>query len=138
MIVGRSSLVILMSILLIIASLLIVDRMSILSLSLALGLFLAMLVFLNLGILAGIRSKLETTSTVAGVIILFLLGMTPIVESMGLTNISFIKFLIDLTPVYQLIAIQNNASVMPFIILLVWLGVTMFLIFRSLDIHEKP
>jgi hypothetical protein len=138
MIVGRSALVILMSILLIIASLLIVDRMSILSLSLALGLFLAMLVFLNLGILAGIRSKLETTSTVAGVIILFLLGMTPIVESMGLTNISFIKFLIDLTPVYQLIAIQNNASVMPFIILLVWLGVTMFLIFRSLDIHEKP
>ena len=137
MIIGRSALVIIMSALLIIVSLVIIDRIDMLSLSLSFGLFLAMLVFLGLGILFGIRTKLETTSAVAGVIILFLLGMTPIVESMGLTNVSFIRFLADITPVYQLMALQNNASVMPIVILLIWLGIIGFLAYRSLEIDEK-
>lgn len=137
MIIGRSALVIIMSALLIIVSLVIIDRIDMLSLSLSLGLFLAMLAFLGLGILFGIRSKLETTSAVAGVIIMFLLGMTPIVESMGLTNVSFIRFLADITPVYQLMALQNNASVMPIVTLLIWLGIIGFLVYRSLEIDEK-
>ena len=137
MIIGRSALVIIMSALLIIVSLVIIDRIDMLSLSLSLGLFLAMLAFLGLGILFGIRSKLETTSAVVGVIIMFLLGMTPIVESMGLTNVSFIRFLADITPVYQLMALQNNASVMPIVTLLIWLGIIGFLVYRSLEIDEK-
>ena len=137
MIIGRSTLVIIMSALLIIVSLVIIDRINILSISLSIGLFLAMLVFLGLGILFGIRSKLETTSTVAGVIILFLLGMTPIVENMGLTNVAFIRFLADLTPVYQLIALQNNANITSFVILGVWLCLTGFLVYRSLEIDQK-
>lgn len=137
MIIGRSVLVIIVSVILILLSLIIIDHLDLLSIRISLGLFIAILVFMSLGILSGIRSKLETTSTVAGVVILFFLGMTPMVESMGLTNVTIIRILAELTPVYQLMAIQNNDGITPFVILLVWLMITVFFIYRSLNVHSK-
>lgn len=135
-IIGRSILVILVTILLIILSLLIVDHIDMLTLDLLIGVILAILVFLSLGILFGVRSKLESTSTVAGVIILFFLGMTPLVENMGLTSVTAIRVIVDLTPIYQLMAIQDNANITPYVILLVWLTIIVFLIYKSLDISK--
>lgn len=137
MIIGRGILVILVSVILILLSLIIIDHLDLLTIRLSAGLFIAILVFMSLGILSGIRSKLETTSTVAGVVILFFLGMTPMVENMGLTDVTIIRVLAELTPVYQLMAIQNNGGITPFVILLVWLMITVFFIYRSLSVHSK-
>lgn len=97
------------------------------------GCLLAAVIFLNLGLWTGLYAKLQSTSTVYGVIVLFFLGMTPIVEILNLGDSSIISGLAGLTPVYQLMAIHNNAGIMPYVILALWLVLTTFLVWMAVS-----
>ncbi|CEA02658.1 hypothetical protein BN1048_01796 [Jeotgalicoccus saudimassiliensis] len=125
---GRSIVTLLITAAVTTVSLVIMNGTGIFSLPLFAGLILAAIIFLNLGLWTGLYAKLQSTSTVYGVIILFFLGMTPIAETLNVKEDSIIIVIAELTPVYQLIAIHNNAGIMPYVILLLWLGLTMFLV----------
>lgn len=136
-IIGRSILSLVITGVLIVLSLLILDVLFIISPVMIIGFILAAIVFLNLGIYSGILSKLQSTSTVSGVVILFFLGMTPLIESFNLSEGHIIRTIAELTPVYQLIALHNNAEIMPCVILSVWVVVTLFLVFFAVSKRTK-
>ena len=128
---GRSILVLFVTAAVTVISLLIAGQVDVLSWPLVSGLGIAALVFLNLGLIAGLLAKLQSTSTVYGVLVLFLLGMTPIIETFFLNDSHLLMKLAEWTPVYQLMAIYNNAGVMPYVIMLVWLGLTTFSVYLA-------
>lgn len=125
---GRSILTLLITAAVFIISLIIMESTDILSIRLIAGFIMAALIFLNLGLWSGLLSKLQSTSTVFGVIILFFLGMTPIIETLNLGENNFVTGIAGLTPVYQLMAIHNNAGITPYVILMIWLVLTAFLV----------
>lgn len=128
---GRSILVLLMTAVNTIVSLLIAGQLAVLNWPLIVGLSIAALIFLNLGLIAGLLAKLQSTSTVYGVVILFLLGMTPIIETFFLDQGHPLMQLAKWTPVYQLMAIHNNAGIMPYVIMLIWLALSVFAVYLS-------
>ena len=130
---GRSVLTLIITGAVVIISIFIMQGMHIFSFQLMTGFILAAIIFLNLGLWTGLYAKLQSTSTVYGVIVLFFLGMTPIIETLNLGESSIISGLAGLTPVYQLMAIYNNAGIMPYVILAVWLALTTFLVWMAVS-----
>lgn len=135
--IGRSTLTLLITAAVTAVSLIIIDGMHIVSFQMLIGYTAAVIIFLNLGLWTGLLAKLQSTSTVYGAVILLFLGMTPIMETLNLTNSNFITGLAKLTPVYQLMAIHNNAGIMPYVILTVWLTVTGFLVCIAISKRTK-
>lgn len=135
--IGRSTLTLLITAAVTAVSLIIIDGMHIVSFQMLIGYTAAVIIFLNLGLWTGLLAKLQSTSTVYGAVILLFLGMTPIMETLNLTNSNFITGLAKLTPVYQLMAIHNNAGIMPCVILTVWLTVTGFLVCIAISKRTK-
>lgn len=128
-IIGRSVFSLVITTILIVLSLVIMDGIFIVSPVMIVGLVLAAIIFLNLGLFSGILSKLQSTSTVYGVGILFFLGMTPLIESFNLSEGHIVGQIAGWTPVYQLMALHNNAEIMPCVILAVWVVGTTFLVY---------
>lgn len=126
--IGRSILTLIVTALVSVISIIIIGGIHIVSFQMIAGYTIAAVIFLNLGLWTGLIAKLQSTSTVYGVIILFFLGMTPIVETLNFGGNHFITVIAGLTPVYQLIAIHNNAGIMPYVILAVWLALTALLV----------
>lgn len=126
--IGRSILTLIVTAAVTAVSLIIIDGLYIISLQMIIGYTAAAVIFLNLGLWTGLLAKLQSTSTVYGVVILFFLGMTPIVETLNLPAGNIITALVELTPVYQLMAILNNVGIMPYVILMAWLIITVFLV----------
>lgn len=135
--IGRSTLTLLITAAVTAVSLIIIDGMHIVSFQMLIGYTAAVIIFLNLGLWTGLLAKLQSTSTVYGAVILLFLGMTPIMETLNLTNSNFIMGLAKLTPVYQLMAIHNNAGIMPYVILTLWLTVTGFLVCIAISKRTK-
>lgn len=135
--IGRSTLTLLITAAVTAVSLIIIDGMHIVSFQMLIGYTAAVIIFLNLGLWTGLLAKLQSTSTVYGAVILLFLGMTPIMETLNLTNSNFITGLAKLTPVYQLMAIHNNAGIMPYVILTLWLTVTGFLVCIAISKRTK-
>lgn len=135
--IGRSTLTLLITAAVTAVSLIIIDGMHIVSFQMLIGYTAAVIIFLNLGLWTGLLAKLQSTSTVYGAVILLFLGMTPIMETLNLANSNFITGLAKLTPVYQLMAIHNNAGIMPYVILTVWLTVTGFLVCIAISKRTK-
>lgn len=126
--IGRSILTLIITAVVGVISLLIMNGMYILTVPQIIGIILAMIIFLNLGLWTGLLAKLQSTSTVYGVIILFFLGMTPIIETLTLSDNNLLVEIFGFTPVYQLIAIYNNGGITPHVILLIWLVLTTILV----------
>lgn len=135
--IGRSTLTLLITAAVTAVSLIIIDGMHIVSFQMLIGYTAAVIIFLNLGLWTGLLAKLQSTSTVYGAVILLFLGMTPIMETLNLANSNFITGLAKLTPVYQLMAIHNNAGIMPYVILTLWLTVTGFLVCIAISKRTK-
>lgn len=125
--IGRSMLTLIVTALVTAVSLIIIDGLYIVSFQMIIGYTAAAVIFLNLGLWTGLLAKLQSTSSVYGAGILFFLGMTPIVETLNLPAGNIIAALAGLTPVYQMMAIHNNAGIMPYVILTAWLIATVFL-----------
>ncbi len=130
---GRSILTLIITGAVGVIAIIIMQGMHIFSFQLMAGCILAAVIFLNLGLWTGLYAKLQSTSTVYGVIVLFFLGMTPIVEILNLGDSSIISGLAGLTPEYQLMAIHNNAGIMPYVILDLWLVLTTFLVWMAVS-----
>ena len=126
--IGRSILTLLITAAVTAVSLIIIDGVYVMSFQMIIGYTAAAVIFLNLGLWTGLLAKLQSTSTVYGVVILFFLGMTPIIETLNLPADNIITALAEITPVYQVMAIHNNAGIMPYVILAVWLALTTFLV----------
>lgn len=136
-IIGRSILTLIVTGILIVLSLIILDALFIISPAMIIGLILAAIVFLNLGLCSGILSKLQSTSTVYGVGVLFFLGMTPLIEEFNLSAGHLVRIIAELTPVYQLMALHNNAGIMPCVILAVWAAATTVLVYIAVAKRTK-
>lgn len=135
--IGRSILTLTITAAVTAISLVIIDGMNIVSFQMIIGYTVAAVIFLNLGLWTGLLAKLQSTSTVYGVVVLFFLGMTPIVETLNLPAGNIITSIVGLTPMYQLIAIHNNAGIMPCVILIAWLIVTVFLVYIAVSKRAK-
>ncbi|MGO1923868.1 MAG: hypothetical protein ACTH14_08570 [Jeotgalicoccus sp.] len=135
--IGRSILTLTITAAVTAVSLVIIDGMNIVSLQMIIGYTAAAVIFLNLGLWTGLLAKLQSTSTVYGVMVLFFLGMTPIVETLNLPAGNIITAIVGLTPMYQLMAIHNNAGIMPYVILTAWLIVTVFLVYIAVSKRAK-
>ena len=131
--IGRSILTLIVTALVTAVSLIIIEGLHIVSLQMITGYTAAAVIFLNLGLSAGLLAKLQSTSTVYGVVILLFLGMTPIVETLNLPADNIITAIAGLTPVYQVMAIHNNAGIMPYVILALWLVLTTFLVWMAVS-----
>ncbi|WP_026860092.1 hypothetical protein [Jeotgalicoccus psychrophilus] len=127
--IGRSILTLIVTAVVTVVSLIIIDGLYIVSFQIMIGYTAAAVIFLNLGLWTGLLAKLQSTSTVYGAMILFFLGMTPIVETLNLPAGNIIIAIAGLTPVYQMMAIHNNAGIMPCVILTIWLIATVFLVY---------
>lgn len=135
--IGRSILTLIVTALVTAVSLIIIDGLYIINLQMITGYTAAAVIFLNLGLWTGLLAKLQSTSTVYGVAILFFLGMTPIIETLNLPAGNVITAVAGLTPVYQVMAIHNTAGVTPYVILTVWLTVTAFLVYIAVSKRTK-
>lgn len=135
--IGRSILTLIVTAVVTLVSLIIIDGLYIVSPQMIIGYTAAAVIFLNLGLWTGLLAKLQSTSTVYGVVILFFLGMTPIVETLNLPAGNIITVFVELTPVYQLMAIHNNAGIMPYVILMAWLIITVFLVHTAVAKRTK-
>ena len=135
--IGRSILTLLITAAVTAVSLIIIDGVYVMSFQMIIGYTAAAVIFLNLGLWTGLLAKLQSTSTVYGVVILFFLGMTPIIETLNLPADNIITALAEITPVYQVMAIHNNAGIMPYVILTAWLTVTVFLVYIAVSKRTK-
>lgn len=134
---GRSILTLIVTAVVTAVSLIIIDGVYIVSFQMMIGYTAAAVIFLNLGLWTGLLAKLQSTSTVYGAMILFFLGMTPIVETLNLPADNIIIAIAELTPVYQMMAIHNNAEIMPYVILTAWLIATVFLVCIAVSKRTK-
>lgn len=135
--IGRSILTLLITAAVTAVSLIIIDGVYVMSFQMIIGYTAAAVIFLNLGLWTGLLAKLQSTSTVYGVVILFFLGMTPIIETLNLPADNIITALAEITPVYQVMAIHNNAGIMPYVILTAWLAATVFLVSIAVSKRTK-
>ena len=135
--IGRSILTLLITAAVTAVSLIIIDGVYVMSFQMIIGYTAAAVIFLNLGLWTGLLAKLQSTSTVYGVVILFFLGMTPIIETLNLPADNIITALAEITPVYQVMAIHNNAGIMPYVILTAWLAATVFLVYIAVSKRTK-
>lgn len=135
--IGRSILTLLITAAVTAVSLIIIDGVYVISFQMIIGYTAAAVIFLNLGLWTGLLAKLQSTSTVYGVVILFFLGMTPIIETLNLPADNIITALAEITPVYQVMAIHNNAGIMPYVILTAWLTATVFLVYIAVSKRTK-
>lgn len=135
--IGRSILTLLITAAVTAVSLIIIDGVYVISFQMIIGYTAAAVIFLNLGLWTGLLAKLQSTSTVYGVVILFFLGMTPIIETLNLPADNIITALAEITPVYQVMAIHNNAGIMPYVILTAWLAATVFLVSIAVSKRTK-
>ena len=135
--IGRSILTLLITAAVTAVSLIIIDGVYVMSFQMIIGYTAAAVIFLNLGLWTGLLAKLQSTSTVYGVVILFFLGMTPIIETLNLPADNIITALAEITPVYQVMAIHNNAGIMPYVILAAWLAATVFLVSIAVSKRTK-
>lgn len=135
--IGRSILTLIVTAVVTAVSLIIIDGLYIVSFQMMIGYTAAAVIFLNLGLWTGLLTKLQSTSTVYGAMILFFLGMTPIVETLNLPAGNIIIAIAELTPVYQMMAIHNNAGIMPYVILTAWLIATVFLVYIAVSKRTK-
>ena len=135
--IGRSILTLLITAAVTAVSLIIIDGVYVMSFQMIIGYTAAAVIFLNLGLWTGLLAKLQSTSTVYGVVILFFLGMTPIIETLNLPADNIITALAEITPVYQVMAIHNNAGIMPYVILAAWLAATVFLVYIAVSKRTK-
>ncbi|WP_342388085.1 ABC transporter permease [Salinicoccus bachuensis] len=117
---GKSLVVILMTAASLVISFLIMDVAFEWSVASVGGLVLLALFFLNVGIAVGLTVDSVATTSVYLLPIMFVFGFTPMIEVIIPDSDHFIRQLTDYLPLYQNIALHENETAVPLLILVAW------------------